>query len=108
MHSYFFFRFFFFFLGDFMFYWHHECLFCVSGTSFNCRHSFDYSDKDETVIVHLVGNIDAFIKIAHSWPVSTSPLKLVSLKNSDFHSKGISLSLICKIQVSSAGFMLVF
>ncbi|XXG77216.1 hypothetical protein AAC387_Pa08g1406 [Persea americana] len=62
------------------------------------RHSFDYSDKDETVIVHLVGNIDAFIKIAHSWPLSTSPLKLVSLKNSDFHSKGISLSLICKIQ----------
>lgn len=78
-----------------------------SGMFSICRHSFEYSDKDETIILHLVGNIDAFIKIPHSWPVSTSPLKLVSLKNSDFHSKGISLSLLCKIQVRFAGFMLV-
>lgn len=62
------------------------------------RHSFEYSDRDETIITHLIGNIDAFIKVPQSWPLSTSTLKLVSLKKSDFHSQGISLSLLCKVK----------
>ncbi|XP_058093280.1 uncharacterized protein LOC131239539 isoform X2 [Magnolia sinica] len=62
----------------------------------NSRHSFEYSDRDETITAHLAGNVDAFIKISRNWPVSTSALKLVSLKNLDFLSKGISLSFLCK------------
>ncbi|XP_021894279.1 uncharacterized protein LOC110811957 [Carica papaya] len=62
------------------------------------RHSFEYLDRDETVVAHLVGGVDAFLKISQDWPLSDSPLKLISLKSSDHHSKGISLSLLCKVE----------
>lgn len=62
------------------------------------RHSFEYSDRDETITAHLVGGIDAFIKIPQSWPISDSGLKLVSIKNSNTQSKSISLSFLYKIK----------
>ncbi|XP_042517371.1 uncharacterized protein LOC122091467 [Macadamia integrifolia] len=61
------------------------------------RHTFEYSDRDDTVTSHMVGGIDAFIKISQGWPLSNLPLKLISLKCSD-HSKGISLSFFCKVE----------
>ncbi|XP_065862758.1 uncharacterized protein [Euphorbia lathyris] len=62
------------------------------------RHSFEYLDRDETIIAHLVGGVDAFIKLCQGWPLSDSPLKLLSLKSSDHHSQEISLSFLCKVE----------
>ncbi|KAI3896656.1 hypothetical protein MKW92_021745 [Papaver armeniacum] len=62
------------------------------------RYSFEYSDKDETVIAQVPGGIAAFIRIPKGWPTINSPLKLISLKASDNHSTGISLSFLCKVQ----------
>ncbi|WCJ33165.1 hypothetical protein M5689_014541 [Euphorbia peplus] len=62
------------------------------------RHSFEYLDRDETIIAHLVGGVEAFIKLCQGWPLSDSPLKLLSLKSSDHHSKEISLSFLCKVE----------
>ncbi|KAE8653793.1 Detected protein of unknown function [Hibiscus syriacus] len=62
------------------------------------RYCFEYIEKDETIAAHMVGGIDAFIKVSQGWPLSKSPLKLLSVKSSDHHSGGISLSLLCKVQ----------
>ncbi|KAF2288907.1 hypothetical protein GH714_022723 [Hevea brasiliensis] len=62
------------------------------------RHSFEYLDRDETIVAHLVGGVDAFIKLSQGWPIARSPLKVLSLKSSDHHSKEISLSLLCKVE----------
>ncbi|PQM42653.1 uncharacterized protein Pyn_16386 [Prunus yedoensis var. nudiflora] len=63
-------------------------------------HTLEYLDKDETVVAHVVGGVDAFIKVPQGWPLLSSPLKLIYLKSSDQHSKGISLSFLCNVQVS--------
>ncbi|CAN1334329.1 hypothetical protein LINPERPRIM_LOCUS36363 [Linum perenne] len=60
------------------------------------RHSFEYLDKDETIKAHLVG-VDAFIKVPPGWPLTNSPLKLMSLKSSN-QQKEVSLSFLCKIE----------
>ncbi|KAJ9153991.1 hypothetical protein P3X46_027372 [Hevea brasiliensis] len=62
------------------------------------RHSFEYLDRDETIVAHLVGGVDAFIKLSQGWPIARSPLKVLSLKSSDHHSKEISLSFLCKVE----------
>lgn len=62
------------------------------------RHLFEYSDGDELITAHLVGGINAFIKISSGWPLSNSALKLVSVKNTNSHSKSISLSFLCKVE----------
>jgi hypothetical protein len=62
------------------------------------RYTFEYYDKDETIVAHIAGGIDAFLKVSDGWPLLNTPLKLASLKNSDNQSKGISLSLICKVE----------
>ncbi|EFH61863.1 hypothetical protein ARALYDRAFT_342541 [Arabidopsis lyrata subsp. lyrata] len=62
------------------------------------RHTFEYYEKDETIVGHIAGGIDAFLKVSNGWPLLNTPLKLESLKNSDNQSKGISLSLICKVE----------
>ncbi|KAJ4969036.1 hypothetical protein NE237_015737 [Protea cynaroides] len=64
----------------------------------NLRHSFEYSDRDDIITAHMVGGIDAFIKISQGWPLSNSPLKLLSLKSSNNHSQRISLSFLCKVE----------
>ncbi|RZR90254.1 hypothetical protein BHM03_00018106 [Ensete ventricosum] len=60
--------------------------------------SRQYSDRDDTVTAHLVGGIDTYIKLAHGWPISSYPLKLLSIKNRDNQSKSISLSFLCKVK----------
>uniref|UniRef100_A0A0D9W426 Uncharacterized protein n=1 Tax=Leersia perrieri TaxID=77586 RepID=A0A0D9W426_9ORYZ len=60
------------------------------------RHSFEYFDKDETVVAHLAGGIDAFIKISAYWPLSSYGLKLLSIQNSGSQSTNITLTLLCK------------
>ncbi|KAF7837012.1 reverse transcriptase-like protein [Senna tora] len=62
------------------------------------RYSLEYLDRDETIVAHMAGGIDAFIKLSHSWPITNSPLKLISLKGSD-HLKEISLSFLCKVEI---------
>ncbi|GAB4851884.1 hypothetical protein Ancab_031283 [Ancistrocladus abbreviatus] len=62
------------------------------------RHSLEYLDRDELIVAHLVGGIDAFIKTCQGWPLSTSALKLVSLKSSRQNMKEISLSMLCKVE----------
>ncbi|KAG2306805.1 hypothetical protein Bca4012_084229 [Brassica carinata] len=62
------------------------------------RHTFEYDDKDETIVAHIAGGIDVFLKVSDGWPLLNTPLKLASLKNSDNKSNGISLSLICKVE----------
>ncbi|CAK9318875.1 unnamed protein product [Citrullus colocynthis] len=61
-------------------------------------HSFEYLDQEETIICSMIGGIDACIKVTQGWPLADSPLKLVSLKSSDHYTKGVSLSLICKVE----------
>lgn len=70
----------------------------VVKTANKSRHFFEYFERDEMIVAHLVGGVDAFIKPSQGWPLSNSPLKVISLKNSDHHSKGISLSFFCKVE----------
>ncbi|KAJ4723191.1 RNA-directed DNA polymerase (reverse transcriptase)-related family protein [Melia azedarach] len=62
------------------------------------RHFFEYMDRDEMVVAHLVGGLDAFIKPSQGWPLLNSPLKLISLKSLADNSKGISLSFLCMVE----------
>ncbi|XP_073146652.1 uncharacterized protein [Henckelia pumila] len=68
------------------------------------RHSFEYLDKEDTVVAHMVGGIDAFIKLSQGWPTLNSTLELISLKSSSQQSKEISLAGLCII-VESANSM---
>ncbi|XP_021856088.2 uncharacterized protein [Spinacia oleracea] len=68
------------------------------------RHSFEYLDKDELIIAHMNGGIDAFIKPSQGWPLSASPLKLVSFRSSNQNSKDISLSLLSKVEEMANSF----
>ncbi|XP_049406822.1 uncharacterized protein LOC125870429 [Solanum stenotomum] len=61
------------------------------------RHSFDYADREETIVAHMVGGIDAFIKLPQGWPLTSSGLTLMSLKSSSQYSQQISLTLLCKV-----------
>lgn len=38
-----------------------------------------YSDKDETITIHLVDGVDAYIEIPDGWPISDFGLKLISV-----------------------------
>ncbi|KAH9328926.1 hypothetical protein KI387_001034, partial [Taxus chinensis] len=60
------------------------------------RNSFQYSERDQVITVHVFGGIKAFIKIPQNWPVSTSPLKLISMKPLDESAGDISLVMLCK------------
>lgn len=61
------------------------------------RHAFEYLDRDEIIVAHMVGGIDAFIRLAQGWPVYSAPLNLLTLKSSSNYSKEISLSFLCKV-----------
>ncbi|KAJ8530759.1 hypothetical protein K7X08_023640 [Anisodus acutangulus] len=63
----------------------------------SARHSFEYVDREEAIIAHMVGGIDAFIKLPQGWPLTSSGLTLMSLKGSSHSSKEISLTLLCKV-----------
>lgn len=69
----------------------------------NSRHSFEYSDKDETIVAHLVGAIDAFFKISADWPLSSYGLKLISIRNSGTQPTNITLDLLCKTKELANG-----
>ncbi|KAK6914324.1 hypothetical protein RJ641_021645 [Dillenia turbinata] len=62
------------------------------------RHTFEYVDKDEMIVARMVGGLDAFIKISQGWPLTSSLLKLISLKSSDSQSQKISFSILCKVE----------
>ncbi|XP_052208393.1 uncharacterized protein LOC127812107 isoform X2 [Diospyros lotus] len=62
------------------------------------RQSVEYIDKEDIIVAHMVGGVDAFIKISQGWPASNHALKLISLKSSDHHSKEISLRFLCKVE----------
>ncbi|KAA8527909.1 hypothetical protein F0562_035222 [Nyssa sinensis] len=62
------------------------------------RHSFEYLDRDEIIIAHMLGGVDAFMKVSQGWPLSNSALRLKSLKSSSHYSKEISLSFLCKVE----------
>nr|GMD67957.1 centrosomal protein of 290 kDa-like isoform X2 [Ipomoea batatas] len=51
------------------------------------RHSFEYLDRDEIIVAHLVGGIDAFIKVPQGWPIYIAALNLISLKSSSQYFK---------------------
>ncbi|TKY47831.1 hypothetical protein E2542_SST29892 [Spatholobus suberectus] len=61
------------------------------------RHSLEYLDKDETIVVHMAGEIDVYIKLSYGWPIFGSPLKLICIKGSD-DLKRTSLSFHCKVE----------
>ena len=71
-------------------------------TSISRRHSFEYIDKDETIVAHLVGAIDAFFKISADWPLSSYGLKLISIRNTGTQPTNITLNLFCKTKVKMA------
>ncbi|XP_058203941.1 uncharacterized protein LOC131318153 isoform X2 [Rhododendron vialii] len=59
---------------------------------------FANKSRDEIIVAHMVGGVDAFIKMSQGWPVSNNALKLISLKSSSQYSKEISLSFLCKVE----------
>ncbi|KAL8525233.1 hypothetical protein ACS0TY_014745 [Phlomoides rotata] len=61
------------------------------------RHSFEYLDREDTIVTHVAGGIDAYIKLPQGWPLSDFALELISLKSTSQYSKEISLSFLCKI-----------
>ncbi|KAK4435848.1 hypothetical protein Salat_0748400 [Sesamum alatum] len=61
------------------------------------RHSFEYLDREDVIVAHVVGGVDAFIKLPQGWPLSDMALELISLKSTSQYSKEISLSFLCKI-----------
>ncbi|XP_062184187.1 uncharacterized protein LOC133888089 [Phragmites australis] len=69
----------------------------------NSRHSFEYVDKDDTIVAHLVGGIDALIKISGDWPLSSNGLKLISIRNSGNQQMHITFSLLCKAKELANG-----
>ncbi|GMN62885.1 hypothetical protein TIFTF001_031969 [Ficus carica] len=62
------------------------------------RRSLEYFDKDETMVAHLAGGVDAVIKVSQGWPISNSPLKLISLTSSDHYTKGSPSSFLSKVK----------
>ena len=80
----------------------------IVDTFYQCRHSFEYLDRDEMIVAHMVGGIDAFIRLAQGWPIASAPLNLLTLKSSSNYSKEISLSFLCKVVVSFASFTSFF
>ncbi|KAJ4762293.1 RNA-directed DNA polymerase (reverse transcriptase)-related family protein [Rhynchospora pubera] len=58
------------------------------------RHSFEYSDRDKMVTVHLVGGVDAFIEVPLNWPLSSAALALLSIKDSSSQSQNLTLPLV--------------
>ncbi|KAM3386586.1 hypothetical protein ACQJBY_009881 [Aegilops geniculata] len=69
----------------------------------NSRYSFEYFDKDETIVAHLVGAIDAFFKISADWPLPSYGLKLISIRNSGTQPTNITLDLLCKTKELANG-----
>ncbi|KAM0859287.1 hypothetical protein ACQ4PT_047303 [Festuca glaucescens] len=67
------------------------------------RHSFEYLDKDETIVAHLAGAIDTFFKISADWPLSSYGLKLISIRNSGTQPTNITLNLLCKTKELANG-----
>jgi len=63
-----------------------------------CRYSLEYFDKDETIVAHMAGGTDAYIKLSHGWPIFGSPLKLICIKGSG-DLKRTSLSFHSKVEV---------
>ncbi|KAK7379644.1 hypothetical protein VNO80_05108 [Phaseolus coccineus] len=61
------------------------------------RYPLEYFDKDETIVAHMAGGTDAYIKLSHGWPIFGSPLELICIKGSD-DLKRTSLSFHCKVE----------
>ncbi|MED6167745.1 hypothetical protein PIB30_005713 [Stylosanthes scabra] len=61
------------------------------------RHMFEYLDKDETIVAHIAGGVEAYIKLSHGWPIFASPLTLISVKGSD-SLRGTSLSFHANVE----------
>ena len=57
-------------------------------------------DKYEMIVAHIVDGVDAFINVSQGRPITNSALKLLSLKGSSQSSKEVTLSFICKVEVS--------
>ncbi|CAL5356151.1 unnamed protein product [Camellia sinensis] len=62
-------------------------------------YSFEYLDRVEIIVAHMVGGVDASLKMSQGWPVSNHALKLISLKHSSQYSKEISPSFLCKVEL---------
>ncbi|KAI3523631.1 hypothetical protein L1887_01898 [Cichorium endivia] len=63
------------------------------------RHSIEYIDRDEMIVAHMVDGVDAFINPSQGWPIiTTSPLKLLSLKPSTQSSKELTFSFLCQVE----------
>ncbi|CAL5371969.1 unnamed protein product [Camellia sinensis] len=62
-------------------------------------YSFEYLDRVEIIVAHMVGGVDASLKMSQGWPVSNHALKLISLKHSSQYSKEISPSFLCKVEM---------
>ncbi|CAN6462807.1 unnamed protein product [Victoria cruziana] len=61
------------------------------------RHKFEYS-VDGAITTRLAGGIEASIMVPESWPMSDSALRLLSLKNLNFHSKDVSVRSLHKLK----------
>lgn len=64
------------------------------------RHSLEYIEREDMIVAHMVGDVDALIKLPQGWPLSDLPMELKSLMSTSQHSKEVSFSLPSKIMVS--------
>ncbi|KAL3724560.1 hypothetical protein ACJRO7_029693 [Eucalyptus globulus] len=67
-------------------------------TAARSRHFLEYVDRDETIIAHMAGGIDALIKVPQGWPMLNIALKLKSLQSSDHHARNIYSSYLRKVE----------
>ncbi|KAK2631424.1 hypothetical protein EUGRSUZ_L02926, partial [Eucalyptus grandis] len=67
-------------------------------TAARSRHFLEYVDRDETIIAHMAGGIDALIKVPQGWPMLNIALKLKSLQSSDRHARNIYSSYLRKVE----------
>ncbi|CAO2831362.1 unnamed protein product [Amaranthus hypochondriacus] len=65
------------------------------------RYSFEYFDKDESIIGH-IGGLEAIIKPSENWPLSLSALKLVSFRSCDENANEISSCLLSKVEEANS------
>lgn len=61
------------------------------------RYSLEYVDKEETIIAHLVGGLDVFIKVPYGWPISSAALCISTLKSSNINSKDTYLGFVSEV-----------
>lgn len=56
-------------------------------------------ERDDIIMAHFAGEINAILKASQGWPLCDSPLELMSLKYSENGAKTVPLIFLLKVEV---------